>query len=274
MRLLSSNRCSEPIAFGLFRWTIVVPDGIETQLPRDELRALFAHELAHLCRGDVRWLWIGRVLCRCFAFQPLNLLARRRWQREAEFLCDDWAVERGQSPMMLARCLTRVAEWRLGETGINNALAAGGTSSTIVLRVERLVAESHSPDLWKRPWRKRILTASCVVAAVAVVGIGPRAAFSINVRPPLSNDTAVQTTEAFVATDKGNLPEWHLLDEELLQLENELTQVNKLLEQTPNDREMHATQDAIRKRVDQLRQRRETLAELINNQTATQSDGS
>ena len=81
--LLSSNNHSEPAAFGVWQWRIVLPATIEDDLPSDELTALLAHELAHLVRGDTFWLWVGHLLCSCCAFQPLNFLARREWRRAA-----------------------------------------------------------------------------------------------------------------------------------------------------------------------------------------------
>src|SRR5207248_1998009 len=76
----------EPAAFGIRQWVIVLPDRAAEDLPDDELRALLAHELAHLVRGDAGWLFVSRMICSCLAFQPLNHLARREWQRAAEFL--------------------------------------------------------------------------------------------------------------------------------------------------------------------------------------------
>ncbi len=70
---------TEPFACGLLRWTIVLPAGIEQRLSGSEMKALLAHEVAHLVRRDPWWLWLGEVLCTCLAFQPLNFLARRRW---------------------------------------------------------------------------------------------------------------------------------------------------------------------------------------------------
>ena len=109
VRLLKSDSFEEPVAYGLFRWTIVVPAQVEKRLNRNELSALFSHELAHLTRGDIVWLIMGRVLTTCFAFQPLNFLARRQWQLHAQFQCDDWAVERSVDRLTLARSLTLVA---------------------------------------------------------------------------------------------------------------------------------------------------------------------
>lgn len=146
--LLLSPQDSEPVAFGLFHWRIVLPKGIEQTLPHDNLRALLAHELAHLVRGDTVWLWVGRLLCSCCAFQPLNFLARRRWQQAAEFQCDDWAVRHGATPLALARCLTEVAERRLVRPLAVPALPAGGAGSTLSKRVERLVRNDRQTDPW------------------------------------------------------------------------------------------------------------------------------
>jgi hypothetical protein len=141
IRLLTSTSHHEPVTYGLFVWTIVLPQHTEER----QLNALLAHEVAHLVRGDVWWLWIGRLICTCLAFQPLNLLARRNWQQATEYLCDDWAVERGVRSISLARCLTQIAEWRYGLQASKIGLAAGGTRATLVQRVERLV-KTERPD--------------------------------------------------------------------------------------------------------------------------------
>src|SRR5437879_8786015 len=139
IRLLAAPDDPEPAAFGINRWTIVLPERAVKELPEDELRALLAHELAHLVRGDSIWLCISRVICSCLAFQPLNHLARREWQRAAEILCDHWAVGRTGTPLALARCLTVVAGWRLSGRASAALLAATGRKSGLADRIERLV---------------------------------------------------------------------------------------------------------------------------------------
>ncbi len=111
-KILISTRIAQPFATGVLRWKIVLPSGLDTQLSDEELYALLAHELGHLARGDLIWQWIGELVCNCLAFQPLNFVARRKWQCASEFLADRWSLENGHaSPMALAKCLTRVAEW-------------------------------------------------------------------------------------------------------------------------------------------------------------------
>ncbi len=109
-----------------------LPQRAAHDLPEAELRTLLAHELAHLVRGDSTWLLISRLVCSCLAFQPLNHLARREWQRAAEYLCDGWAVSRTTgTPLALARCLTEVAGWRRSGEASAAILAATGRKSVL-----------------------------------------------------------------------------------------------------------------------------------------------
>ncbi|MBC8354085.1 MAG: M56 family metallopeptidase [Planctomycetes bacterium] len=265
IRLLSSNKHCEPIAYGLFRWTIVLPEGTEERLERTELKALLAHEVAHLVRGDVRWLWVGRVLCTCCAFQPLNFLARRRWQQAAEYLCDDWAIERGVRSLALARCLTRVAEWRFGAETSEIGLAAGGSKATLVQRVRRLVDEQPPSDVWKSPWRRRALTMGAAVAVVVLVGFAPRVALPLTPVGERASDANLKSIEALV--DEPTTSDWHALEEELLQLEADLSRVEQLRDGTNESTEVAANFQKLHRRAASLRARREYITSLIKKES-------
>src|SRR5579863_2956509 len=169
VRLLSAPDDAEPAAFGIACWTIVLPPRATFDLTEDELRALLAHEVAHLVRGDSLWLSICRAVCSCLAFQPLNHLARREWQRTAEFLCDNWAVSRTGAPLALARCLTEVASWRLTGPASAAILAATGRKSGLVDRIERLLDARPAIDV-RNDWRDRrrtLFTGALVLATLA-----------------------------------------------------------------------------------------------------------
>ncbi len=178
VRLLIAPGFSEPAAFGIWRPTIVLPPSCES-LPRDELRAVLAHELGHLARGDVWWLLMGRMLTTVFAFQPLNRIARREWTAAAECLCDSWAVDRGVERLTLARCLTALAEHRLTGVSLADALAAVGSPSSLRIRIERLVADPVV-DPWSQRTRRWLLSGSVIAAALIVALVIPLP----NVAPP------------------------------------------------------------------------------------------
>jgi hypothetical protein len=164
VHLLAAADDPEPSAFGIRRWTIVLPHRAVRDLAEDELRALLAHELAHLVRGDSIWLGISRLICSCLAFQPLNHLARREWQRAAEILCDHWAVGRTGTPLALARCLTVVAGWRLSGRASAALLAATGRKSGLADRIERLVeGDGHQEGPIEFRRRRHLYMASGIV---------------------------------------------------------------------------------------------------------------
>jgi hypothetical protein len=136
VRLTDSTNISSPIALGGSE--ICVPSRAMLDLPRDEQRVMLAHELGHIVRRDPMWLKLCGWIESLFPFQPLNRLARRNIQREAEYLCDDWAVEQTGLGLSLARCLAQVASWlETGHGNISPTMAANG--SPLVTRVQRLL---------------------------------------------------------------------------------------------------------------------------------------
>lgn len=137
VKLTSVNTITSPVALGLHE--ICVPDAALTELTADEQRGMLAHELAHLARRDPLWLDLASLMERIFFFQPLNRLARRELQRNAEFLCDDWAAERTGSGLPLAHCLARVADWiEASPLGVPVAGMAE-QRSLLVTRIARLI---------------------------------------------------------------------------------------------------------------------------------------
>ena len=208
---------TEPFACGLFRWAIVLPAGIERELSTAELKGLLAHEVAHLVRRDPWWLLFAELLCTCLAFQPLNFLARRRWQQVAELRCDDWAVEQHASATALASCLTRIAEWRLNRRAVTLGLAAVGRSGSLTRRIEWLLRTKRVAEP-KRP-RTRVIASLLTFAAGLVVGIyGPRLSFVASV-------DAGEETEAAVV--------WNEIDSDLAQTLNELDRIESQLANDP-----------------------------------------
>jgi len=175
IELLAGDRFPEPVAFGLIDWRIVLPRTLDHRLTDAELDSLLVHEIAHLMRGDLLWLQFGRLLTTCLAFQPLNFLARRRWQLHAEFQCDDWAVARSIDAVTLARGLTVVAEWRSSRSLAPGLLPAGGRRSHLTDRVERLLAD-RAPDAWATRLRRIFLGATGVTVAGLLTTFGPTAA--------------------------------------------------------------------------------------------------
>jgi len=108
-QLSRSALLGTPIAFGWMRPEICLPVRAN-ELGDASLRALLAHEIAHLRRRDPAWMWLAIGLQALFPWQLLTVAVRRRWARLVELRCDAIAAQHS-SPTAVARCLLDVAEW-------------------------------------------------------------------------------------------------------------------------------------------------------------------
>lgn len=213
VHLTSASTISSPVALGLNE--ICVPDAALTDLDAEQQRGLLAHELAHLARRDPLWLDAASLIERVFFFQPLNRLARRELQHNAEYICDDWAASRTGSGEPLARCLARVAHWiEASPLGVPMAGMAE-QRSMLVTRIARLLEEQTMLPALSRATTATLslLVLGAVIAAAPSVHrtlpaeasqdttMTPRASSSAGAisRVNASHDTAPEQDPAIVA---------------------------------------------------------------------------
>ena len=144
---------------------ICVPVRALRELPHDELRALLAHEAAHVVRRDAAWLAIAAAVRALGWWQPLNLAAAARLRLAMELCCDERAAAEPHERAALARCLIRVAEWSVEECPGFAAMASRG--SALRRRLETLLDDAPRRHRRKGPW----LAVTCV--AVPFVCLAP-----------------------------------------------------------------------------------------------------
>ncbi len=268
IRLLIVPGFAEPAAFGVWRPTIVLPPSCEA-LPREELRAVLAHEFGHIVRGDVWWLLMGRVLTTVLGFQPLNRIARREWTAAAECLCDSWAVDRGVERLTLARCLTALAEHRLTGVSLADALAAVGSPSSLRTRIERLVADP-AVDPWAKRSRRWLLSVSVIAAAVVSAVMLPLPkALTASVPRPSGNGLHEGHAQHMPLPGGRGAELMREIGTELTVLRTELDRAERLAEQQSDPQWLDA--------VEQLRDRERQLVErwrvLMNETGSAQETG-
>jgi beta-lactamase regulating signal transducer with metallopeptidase domain len=166
--LSAAGRLSVPLATGVLRPEVCLPERAVAELGTDEQAALCAHELAHVARRDPAWVLLARLVEALAPVQPLNGWARRRLQDVAECLSDDLAVAASGRPLGLARSLVDVASWTLGDLSILPGAAVGAVSARSRLghRVERLMNPARRLE---RPRRLLLPAAAACVLATALV---------------------------------------------------------------------------------------------------------
>ena len=187
--LTAASTIASPVALGLAE--ICVPEAAITDLDEEQQRGLLAHELAHLHRRDPLWLDAASLIERVFFFQPLNRLARRELQNNAEYICDDWAAAHTGSGEPLARCLARVAEWiEASPLGVPVAGMAE-QRSLLVTRISRLLEDTPVRFSLSR----LSMIAATLVAVIAVVAAVPAVHATAPMQQPDSTQPAPTTGE-------------------------------------------------------------------------------
>ena len=183
VRLSASPRLAAPITIGFLRREICVPFRALTDLSPIQQEAMLGHELGHAIRRDPAWLGFCWFLERVLIVQPLNRVARRRLQHNAEILCDDWAVHLTGRRLSLASCLTEVAQWVVGRPQALPAPGMAGSGAPLTQRVERLLSSPPREVTRHERWWLPGGLASLVLMAIAVPG------FSASL-PPVEHERA------------------------------------------------------------------------------------
>jgi HEAT repeat protein/beta-lactamase regulating signal transducer with metallopeptidase domain len=86
--LLRGRATSIPVAFGLFRPRVLLPEGAD-QWPVELRRAILLHELAHVQRHDCATQAVAQLACALYWFHPAAWWAASRLRVERERACDD-----------------------------------------------------------------------------------------------------------------------------------------------------------------------------------------
>ena len=78
-----------PMALGLLRPTVFLPEGVED---RGRLEDILRHELTHLRRWDLLYKWCAAAVTSLHWFNPLMPVFRREMARRCELSCDEAAA--------------------------------------------------------------------------------------------------------------------------------------------------------------------------------------
>ena len=153
-RLLVSGQIAHPVAIGVLRPTILLPQRFAASEPEDRLRTALAHEYAHISNGDLGLMAICRVLLPLFHAQPLFWLLRRQIRLDQEVLADAAAASADR---------TRYAEILLDWARTMTARPASSYAAVLglwerpsqlrrriaLLLDERFAIEQRSPRRWR-----------------------------------------------------------------------------------------------------------------------------
>jgi hypothetical protein len=159
-RVCASELVAVPVTFAS---VIMVPGDWETW-SAVKRRAVLAHELSHVARGDFYTLLLASLYRIVFWFNPLSWWLLHQLGELMEMLSDDAAIaDMGDAPAYAEVLLEVAASARSAPMAI-----AMARRSTVRRRIERILACTAPPPLSRR---KRILISAGLVPLVALSAV-------------------------------------------------------------------------------------------------------
>lgn len=148
--VVQSRGLCGPIAFGMLRPTIGLPNGFVNQFNREQQKAMLAHELGHLAAHDPAWQMLADVVAAAVWWHPAVWWNRHELRSASELAADDASLAIPGGPASLAACLVAVGgrlvrRRSVGWTGIEG----NGFRSSLGRRVERLLGMTNRS--WHQP---------------------------------------------------------------------------------------------------------------------------
>lgn len=161
--VLATDRAGTPLAIGLWRPCVLLPDELVRQLPTGELRQVLAHECAHAMRRDPAMVLLQRLTAAVFWVHPLIHLVNRDLSQAREEVCDNHVL-RVAGAAQYSRTLLRIAESMKPEDGVLS-VALLPWQWSLEHRIRGILSER----------RDRMTRASRWIVAATAVGLGTMA---------------------------------------------------------------------------------------------------
>lgn len=151
-----------PVTIGCRRALVLLPRSMASQLPVSDLRAVLAHEFAHIRRRDFLKNLFYELLALPVSYHPFSQAARARLMESREMVCDHAAAALG-GRRAYAQSLLRLASLLLQAPPAQTSHAIGiFGANTFERRVMRLAQPIPSPGAARR----LLLLSACALLAL------------------------------------------------------------------------------------------------------------
>ena len=175
VRLWSAPGLVCPVAFGIVRPTIVLPEKFEQRFTQEQQDVMLTHELAHLVARDPLWYWLADLACALLWWHPIVWWARRQLHNNSELAADEATAILPDGPNTLAECLVGLGKEL---SGLRNwgwmGVGGNGFRSSLGKRVERLIKLEESLQIKPEGWKvfSGKLAGGIFLTALVVIGAG------------------------------------------------------------------------------------------------------
>lgn len=206
IRLAESALVKVPIAIGHLKPVILLPVGTMLGLPAEQVEAILAHELAHICRKDYLVNIFQCIVEILFFFHPAIWWISARIREEREHGCDDMALRLCEDSLTFAKALANLENVNASTPALS--LSITGKKTHLLQRIQRLLGQPRK----KPEFMEGFLAACVLMASLLAVSVSAGTTFNKNLDKPFdraNNEliSDISTQEAYADSlknkDKG-----------------------------------------------------------------------
>ena len=172
VRYIESYVVKTPIVLNHLRPLIIIPVGMLSQMPTDQIDAIITHELAHIVRKDYIMNILQSVVEIAFFYHPAVWWLSANVRAERENICDDIAVNTCGNSLIYIKALASIQEQQ-----INNQILAPAFSNRKNILLTRIQRMMKTPRLTPNYGEGFI---SALFIFISLTAISASAAISFN----------------------------------------------------------------------------------------------
>jgi beta-lactamase regulating signal transducer with metallopeptidase domain len=139
--LMESSLINVPLTFGFLKSTLLVPLGLLSNLPPDQVETILLHELAHIRRKDYLVNLMQATAETIFFFNPGILWLSSLIRQEREACCDDIVLSHTAQKQSYLEALLSFQEYSLGRP--TPVIALSVKKTYLLNRIKRMLTKEN-----------------------------------------------------------------------------------------------------------------------------------
>lgn len=181
VQLLESRLVTIPSVTGFFKPIILVPVGLLSHIPQEQVEAILLHELAHIRRSDYAVNLMQTFIEILFFFNPGILWISSLLKDERENCCDDLAIRVTNNKKEFVNALISFQEYNLNTQRF--ALQFGDQKMKLADRAKRILFNSNK----MLSVREKYFLSACVAVSVifSLVVLNVNSSSAQEIKPPM-----------------------------------------------------------------------------------------
>lgn len=167
--LLVSPEVASPLAAGLWRPRVVLPEAIPAHVTSDQLQQILVHEIAHVVRRDPAVVLLQHIVAVLFWLHPLVHVLNRRLAKAREEVCDNYVLGTTDAPTY-SRTLLLLAEMATTARPLPGSVPLFTSRWRLESRIAGILDERRNLTTRLTARGKALVIATSLLAATGAAG--------------------------------------------------------------------------------------------------------